>query len=438
MRPPLGSVRARLTLWYTLVLSVPLALFAVSSYVTFSNSLHSRTDAFLADALSVFSREVTSERRDALPFNEALRQTLLEVRFAELDILVFEPQGVLIARSGTHERPAEASARPTIAVADAATATDVPATIGRGPTAVRILSHPYDHAGHQVRLVGVYPLRELNETLARIRTLFVIAIPLLIFASAIGGWFLAQRSLAPAELAYEQQRRFMADASHELRTPSAVLRAEAEVTLSRPQRSETEYRESLAVVRDAARRLTRIVDDIFLLARADAGHLVMQQSPVDLDDVVVDSVRAIQVLAADRQIRIDAAQIAESRVYGDADLLGRVMLNLLDNALKYTPAGGVITVPMTIRDSVVEVRVVDPGPGIPADAQERVFERFFRVDRARAREERTTSSGAGLGLAIARRIAEMHGGRLTLAESRPGRTEFVLILPILQPDAATA
>src|SRR6185436_14218625 len=168
-------------------------------------------------------------------------------------------------------------------------------------------------------------------------------------------------------------------------------------------------------------------------ARADAGHLVMQRTPVDVDDVVVDSERAVQAIAADRQVRVEAPEIAEARVHGDADLLGRVLLNLLDNALRHTPAGGAVTVRMSLRGGNLEVGVVDPGPGIPAEAHDRVFERFFRVDRARAREERATSSGAGLGLAIARRIAEMHGGSLTLAESRPGRTEFLVVLPVLGP-----
>jgi signal transduction histidine kinase len=435
---PIGSVRARLTLWYALALSVPLTAFAFASYVTFSRALYGRTDAFINDALSVFSREVTSERRGAEPFEVALRQTLLEVRFAELDIMVFEPNGALIAKSEPHERTSETAPSAHPSRADAASTVNDPRTIGRGSSAVRVRSRAYDQDGHHVLIAGVYPLREVAETLGRIRAMFVIVIPLLILASAGGGWFLAKRSLAPAELAYEQQRRFMADASHELRTPSAVMRAEADVTLSRPQRTETEYRASLEVVRDAARRLTRIVDDIFLLARADAGHLVMQQSTMDLADVVVDSVRAIQAIAADRQVRIDATEITAARMHGDADLLGRILLNLLDNALRHTPENGAVTVRMTAHDGLVDVRVADPGPGIPPEAHDRVFERFFRLDRARSREERATSSGAGLGLAIARRIAEMHGGSLTLAESRPGRTEFLVVLPVLGPSGPTA
>jgi two-component system OmpR family sensor kinase len=306
--------------------------------------------------------------------------------------------------------------------------------------------------------------------LARIRRIFWIAIPLLIASAATGGWFLAKRSFAPVtamatraaeigattlherlpvasddelgalarvlndlldrlERSFDQQRRFMADASHELRTPSAVLRAEADITLSRPTRSEAEYRESMTVVQDAARRLTRIVDDIFLLARADAGHLVMHPAPVQLDDVVVDSVRAVQAIAAGRDITVELRDAVEARLDGDADLLGRVLLNLLDNAVKHAPDGSTVDVWMATGGGFAEVGVVDYGPGIPAEARERVFERFYRLDTARSRAENTITSGAGLGLAIARRIAEMHGGHVHLVESRPGRTEFRLRLP---------
>jgi two-component system OmpR family sensor kinase len=422
MRLPLRSVRARLTLWYTVVLSIPLAAFAVTSYVVFSQALYGRTDAFISDALSVFAREVTSERRVLASRAEAIQRTLVEVRFRDLDVLVFDERGALLAmgapareRAGVDPKDLDISSSPR--------------TVVRADIAVRVLTRPYESPDGRLTLAGVYPLHEVIDTLARIRKMFLIVIPILILSAAVGGWFLAQRSLAPVAVMVEQQQRFMTDASHELRTPAAVLRSESEVTLSRPQRSEAEYRESMTVVRDAARRLTRIVDDIFLLARADAGHLVMQQAPLDVADVVVEAVRAVQAIAADREVRIEAPTLVGARVNGDADLLGRVLLNLLDNAVRHTPPGGAVTVRMALRGATVDIRVEDTGTGIPADAHDRVFERFFRVDAARSREERATSSGAGLGLAIARRIADMHGGRLELVSSRPGHTEFRVELP---------
>jgi signal transduction histidine kinase len=434
MRFAPGSVRARLTLWYTLVLSIPLAAFAVASYAVFANALHNRTDAFIGDALAAFGQEAGAERRIYPRLADAIRVTLEEVRFQELDIFVADGTGALLGMSDRHEagtvRSPSDSARLHTFARDALRAGRVrEATVDLSSGPHRLLARQQTIGGQFAIVGGAYPLGDVETMLSRIRRMFWIAIPLLIAVAASGGWVLAGRSLEPVERAFEQQRRFMADASHELRTPSAVLRAEADITLSRPTRSEAEYRASMTVVQDAARRLSRIVDDIFLLARADAGHLVMRTAPVHLDDVVVDSVRAVQSIATSRGITIALRNPVEAPVHGDADLLGRVLLNLLDNAVKHSSSGSSVDVLMTKSASGVAVSVVDSGPGIPEGSQERVFERFFRVDTARARSETTATSGAGLGLPIARRIAEMHGGRLDLVESRPGRTEFRLSLP---------
>jgi heavy metal sensor kinase len=245
--------------------------------------------------------------------------------------------------------------------------------------------------------------------------------------SALAG--VVNRLLERLEQAFAQQRRFMADASHELRTPVAVLRTEADVTLSRPNRTEAEYRESVAVMRDSARRLGRIVDDLFLLARADAGHLPLRRGPIYLEEVVDDAARAVRAIAQEHGVRIAVAPVEDAPFSGDADLLGRLMLNLLDNAIKHSPEGGTVTLSLVRVGHEYRIGVVDEGPGIPAEAQAQIFERFFRVDRARSRAGATETSGAGLGLAIARWIAEAHGGRLELVRSTAAGTHFQLVLP---------
>jgi two-component system OmpR family sensor kinase len=475
MRLQPKSVRARLTLWYTLVLSLPLAAFAVGSFALFSRTLYDRTDAFIGDGLAVFTREVAAERRVIPTTIDAIRRTLLEVRFQDFDLLVLDESGALLARSA----PRHDDGRDAMAAKLADVLAALPARDSAG-VGIRTLAHstgpqrlhvrPLAVDNRRLTVVGVYPLREVEQALQRIRALFLIAIPLLIASAAIGGWFLAKRSFEPVsamaaraaeigattlherlpvitddelgalarvlnqlldrlEQSFAQQRRFMADASHELRTPAAVVRAEADVTLSREHRTEAEYRESMHVVQDAARRLTRIVDDIFLLARADAGHLVMQPTALHLEDVAHDAVRAVQHIANERHVRVDLAKVTAAPVTGDADLLGRVLLNVLDNAIKHAPDGGRVEVTLTRNGGSHALSVVDDGPGIPAEHQARVFERFYRVDSARSRTERSATSGAGLGLAISRRIAEMHGGRLELVSSRPGRTEFRVDLP---------
>jgi two-component system OmpR family sensor kinase len=239
------------------------------------------------------------------------------------------------------------------------------------------------------------------------------------------------------ERSFADQRRFMADASHELRSPTAILRTETDVTLSREHRTEAEYRESMIIVQDAAHRLSRVVDDLFLLARADGGHLVMQPNLLYLDEVVGDTVRAARPLAEQKGLRVEVSSTVDAALRGDTDLLGRLLLNLLDNAIRHSPEGGTVRVVMEDRGETVEVAVVDSGPGIPPEAQSHVFERFFRLDAARSRDGSNLTTGAGLGLAIGRRIAEMHGGRLDLTMSQPGRTEFRLTLPVGDLDAST-
>jgi signal transduction histidine kinase len=235
--------------------------------------------------------------------------------------------------------------------------------------------------------------------------------------------------LARVETSFDQQRRFVADASHELRTPTAIIRAEAEIALAREARAESEYREALRVVQDAGHRLSRIVDDLFLLARADAGHRPLQRELLYLDELAADAARAMQGLAAPRSIKLEVVPMPEAPFIGDAELLGRMLLNLLDNAIKYSPDAGTVTVSLGRTDSGYELRVADEGPGIPIEAQQHIFERFFRVDKARSRGERSATSGAGLGLAIARWVALAHGGTLELRQSGPDGSEFVVVLP---------
>jgi signal transduction histidine kinase len=134
-------------------------------------------------------------------------------------------------------------------------------------------------------------------------------------------------------------------------------------------------------------------------------------------------------LAEQKGVRLEVSGTMEAAFHGDPDLLGRLVLNLLDNGIKHAPEGGRVEVTMAEGEEALEIRVIDSGPGIAPSAQARIFERFFQTDAARTRPGNTLTSGAGLGLAIGRRIAEMHGGGLELAGSQPGRTEFLLTLP---------
>jgi signal transduction histidine kinase len=235
--------------------------------------------------------------------------------------------------------------------------------------------------------------------------------------------------LARLSRAIEQQRQFMADASHELRTPVSILRGEADVALSADERSAAEYRDALRVVSAEARRLSRIVEDLFLLARADAGQQPLRPTEMYLDEVAGECVRAMRSLAASRGVELACRAEPELAYRGDEPLLHRLLLNLLDNALKYSPAGSRVTLEVARRDGGYRLAVADAAPPVPPEAAERIFERFYRVDRARSRSEPSTTGGAGLGLPIARWVAEAHGGSLRLARPNGGGNVFELFLP---------
>ncbi len=470
------SLRARFTLWYGVALGVTLVVFAAVGYAVFARTLVRRADRFIVDALSVFEREVGAERKIRATPLEAVTTTAAEVRFRNVRIVVRDARGALISSGHESDGGVGGDGDPLLVALLAAPIDTVSTTLPWDGGGERVLSRHIAVGSDSYVLTGAMPLADVTDVLARIRLMYVIAIPLLLAASAAGAWLLATRGLAPvdamvaqareisdaslyqrlpvggaAELsglarvfnelldrlegAFAQQRRFMADASHELRTPTSIIRAEAEVTLSREVRTEAEYRESIGVMLLAVKRLTRIVDDLFLLARADAGHLTVRRQPIYLEEVVHDATRGIEQVGEQRGVKVELRSMTQAPFQGDPDLLGRLLLNLLDNAIKHSPVGGTVAVEMAERDGQHAISVIDEGPGIPQEDAERVFERFFRGDAARVRPAESVTDGAGLGLAIARRIAEAHGGTLRLASSGPGRTEFELRLPVLEAAA---
>ncbi|MBX7117954.1 MAG: HAMP domain-containing protein [Gemmatimonadaceae bacterium] len=439
-----ATLRGRLTLWYTIVIGVPFLVFELVGYLLFASALRGGTERFVDDALAAFTRELQAERfvrGDAL---ETIRSTVREVHFKDLRIEVRDAAGALVAAS--EDAPPGPGAR-------------------EGTRTVTL-------AGATFQVRGLYPRAEEEAVLVRIRGAFLLAVPVLLGLAATGGLLIARRGLRPvaamgaraaeisastlherlpvgggAELqglatvvnalldrlqaSFERQRRFMADASHELRTPTAIVRAEAEVTLARPHRDEAEYRAALQVMHDASLRLTRIVEDLFLLVRADAGQLPMRRGPLYLEESVHDAALGVRHLAARRGVTVAVTSLVQAPLTGDGDLLGRVLLNLLDNAIKYAPAGSTVEVAMAAAPGPrCVVSVTDHGPGVPVEAQGRIFDRFVRAEASRGASAGDGPGGAGLGLAIARRIAELHGGTLELARSEPGHTEFRLVLPV--------
>jgi signal transduction histidine kinase len=231
--------------------------------------------------------------------------------------------------------------------------------------------------------------------------------------------------LGRLERALAQQRQFMADASHELRTPVSVSRTAAEVGLARAGRSEAEYRDSLRVVGEQMRRLSRLVEDMFTLARADVAPPPLEPRPLYLDELVEGCVADARVVGEAKGVELRSSVPTDVETRGDERRLRQMLMNLLDNAIRHTPGGGAVRVELAARPGELQISVSDDGPGIPEAEGERIFERFVRLDAARR-----ASDGAGLGLPIARMIAEEHGGALVLARSDASGSTFLVRLPV--------
>lgn len=484
----LHSIRARLTAWHTLTLAVVLLAFGALSYAFLARLTRERAERALADAARSFAHAFREEVDDDEPVDAAARHAAREFRYSGRRLLVYDRAHRLVAISDS------AAVRPELGLAELESPDRTPlralldsvergravhATLASATGPLRAYAVNVSVAETPYCLVVLQLDRSEDVVLADFRRALALAIPLALLLAGLGGYALARRSLAPVvamseqaqrigaeslgerlpvvhardelgrlaavfngllarlERAFQQQRQFMADASHELRTPVAILRAEGDVALSRADRSRAEYRESLLVMRDEARRLSRIVDDLFTLARADARQLAPRRAQLYMEELLSDAVRALRSVADAGAVTLAYAPTEEAPFEGDADMLLRAVLNLLDNAVKHTPPGGRVTVELARAGAVYEICVHDTGAGIPPEAQPHVFDRFYRADPVRSRPAGGSSTaGAGLGLPIARWIAEAHGGTLRLLSSGPEGSSFVLQLPAPQPAPA--
>ena len=483
------TIRGRVAALSVAVLGATLLVFAVVAYAVFSYSLWQRHDEGLratVDTIAVAFRTGINVEGDEW---HAAHHLLNELRFPNRSFSMFDEHGEPFpADSGAslgpgHVHGPAVTIEPAelLALAERFRLFDDPtshALVTRpaagGDARLAVVAVTAPATGTRYLIAAEEPNASVESLLALLRNAMLVAIPVLLLVAWVGGQFLARRSLAPVtamsrqarqigaenldvrlpvadthdeigELALtfnelldrverafddlrrvtEQMRRFTADASHELRTPLAAVRGEAQVALSR-DRTETEYRESVEVMLEEAVRMGRIVDDMLTLARADAGEIPIERAPVYLDEVVADAARTAKPLAEQRGVALDLEPSPEAiEVVGDEDLLRRAVLNLVDNAIKYTEPGGTVRARAVCDSGGARVEIEDTGPGIAPADRERIFERFYRIDKARSRD----AGGAGLGLSIVRWAAEAHGGRVDLASEPGAGSRFSLVLP---------
>lgn len=451
------SLRARLTAWYSLLVVLTIAVFATAVLWLHWRLLLKQFDQGLQSTAATADNVFAEELEELKDRSRAA---------AEMTELVGTDGGAVqvLDSSGA---PVGPDTRVMPLPRDIGSAGAVPLTetlTGPGGQQWRVLVRRRTIGGQDYYFAAGIPLAHALEQWQTLLRVSLIGLPLALLFAAVGGWWLGWYGLRPmqqivteaqaitartpesrltirpsitelAQLAgsfnhvldrlssaLTTQRRFMADASHELRTPVSIARTAAQVTLGQQRRGEGEYREALGVIAKQTSRLTRLVDDMLVLARADGGGYPMVAAQVRLDQLVAECVREFGAPAEDRNIALHAT-VKPLTLTGDESLLRRMLSNLIGNAVTYTPHGGSVDISLSATDSRLLVRVSDTGPGIPTEDRERVFERFVRLDHARA------AGGSGLGLAIARWIAEAHGGTLRVESSNSSGTVFAASLP---------
>jgi heavy metal sensor kinase len=464
------SLRLRLTLWYAITSTVILValggmlFFVVHGRLLSEMDRHLRGDFELIE--SSVSRDAAGNLRRVGHGHDTDEAEIEEQAGPWFEIL--SPSGSILLREGPSSNWKILSAVRHLEAGFGAFSAET-----EGHLHVRVLENNTWLAGEPIRLRVFRPEAELRQALAELGAVLAFGLPLAGALSAAGGYVIARRSLSPVseiaararqitadslggrlpvpnpydelgqlatvfnatlarlENSFAELRRFTADASHELRTPLTALRAVGEAAL-RPNGGDTKsLRDALASMLEEARRLSDLVDALLLLARADTGGLSPSLQRVDLAGLVGEVRETLLVLAEEKsqQIEITAENLV---VPGDRELLRLALLNLLHNAIRYSREGTVICLRVKPREKTALVEVMDHGPGIAPEHQQKIFERFYRVDRARSR----ASGGAGLGLAIARSAAERQGAHIEL-ESEPGRGSlFRVVIPDEQPSGS--
>jgi len=443
-RPP--SVRARLTLWHAAVLTLIVCIFSAGILLFVQARLYTGLDAQLGLQIATIGkvyREEPDELKDLA---------------AEWGITLFrvDDAGGIREQTEAWEREGLSRALPS---SDPASPLSWEAPSGR-----RYRVHSF--AGSSYRVAAALDETPLRGTVWILAIILAMGIPFAAGLAIAGGYFLAGRVLSPVGAmaqrareitadslakrlpvdnardefgqlatvfndtlsrlhdAFERLRRFTADASHELRTPLTAMRSVGEVALQNTLDA-VAYRDVIGSMLEEVDRLTRLVESLLILTRADSGKVDFAPENLELGGLAGNVIDQLHVLADEKQQELTLLAPIQVHAAGDAALVRHALMNLIHNAIKYTPNGGTITVEVNATGGQAKVEVRDTGPGIPTEHKDRIFDRFYRVDASRSRE----GGGVGLGLAIARWAVEANGGKVELASEKTGGSLFRVILP---------
>ncbi len=464
------SARVRLTISFTVLFGVIVLALSVAAYLLVRSDAYLRLDAALQVAagatamsgeheLNEHSTKAAGERDLQFVLNDAGSSAL-----ADTQILVREGKREGAYKPGAQHGFDLRSLPPDILVNGT--------TLHGFRIATRSFRAPKFNTVYQI--YAAEPIAPALVQLHHVRVGLFVFVPIGLGLAGVAGYLLAKKSLRPLhelaqtvdavtsshlsgrvklrneddeigtlglrfnslldrlEEAFKLQRRFMADASHQIRTPVTVALAAAQVTSRESNATLNDYKDSLQIIEHQMLQLRRTVEDMFFLSQADTASLKIDLKEMYLDDAISDAVRAAKELARQKHQLLKVNSLPEAKCRGDADLLKQAILISLDNATKFTPDGGSIEVSLFRTGKEWVCSVTDTGAGISEAAQPRIFERFFRENRS----DNEAVAGKGLGLAIAKSIIENHSGTLRLVESRPGRTTFEIAIPVLDDEVS--
>jgi two-component system OmpR family sensor kinase len=460
------SIGARLTFWYAGILCVTLLCLGGTAYGLLAYSLAHDLDAALEGVAKVSAEQARAEGRAFFPrdVDELFRHYF---GFSPLNrsLELFDTRGRRdLTRPGSPGKLPLSSQALQNALGGVSTFETIE---GTGPYPFRVLTMPVIKGGRVINLVQAgISLESLYKTRRRFLLIMSALLPFGLLLASVGGWVLARRALKPVDEITQAARRisgenlagrvqetgtgdeldrlgktlndmlgrlddflgqirqFSADAAHELQTPLTILKGEIEVALRSP-RSPEEYQRVLHSSLEEIERISSLVAGLLLLARADRGVLRLDLQPLELPKILAEVGDQVRLLAENHGVSLDYGVMEPAVIQGDGEHFKRLLLNLMDNAIKYTPPGGRVTLSLRCEEKWAHVTVSDTGLGLTADEQAQIFNRFYRAAAARSQG----GGGAGLGLSIAQSIAAAHGGKIEVA-SAPGQgSTFTISLP---------
>ena len=459
------TIKFRFTIWYLLVLAVLLTALSAGVYVYLSQSLYRNLD----NSLELRSTQLCSfptilESISQGEFQEELGEIVILCFYADNQSVQWSPPGISIPLS--HEFISQA-------IAGTGLFTAIQTAEGEG---LRLLAVPVNLGPPGPTpslppslLIIARSTKQIDQALAGLVRTLLIAVPLALALAAGGGIFLARRALKPVdeiartaqeieesdlsrrinvntkdelgrlaatlnemigrlEKAFQRQKQFTSDASHELRAPLAVIEAESTLALQK-ERPSSDYQRSLENISQETRRMSSLIDQLLTLARADAGKEQWNFAEIDLGKLISNLSTDAEILCQEKGLNFQLGQTHDLVVKGDEARLRELFMNVLDNAIRYTPALGTVSLSLRRDGQMAVVAITDTGVGIPAEDIPFIFERFYRVDKSRSRAE----GGSGLGLAICRHIVEAHGGKIEVESQVGVGSTFSVWLPLQSP-----